>query len=128
MSTSIEATFTGPLFGGTAARVLSAYVEELEQAVGDMAVNEIRQALHGALRHPTGYYESNVQTERAGGDSVVNDRGVIYGPWLEGVSSRNQSTRFRGYGVFRKTTAAIEKKADEIAEELLSRKYMSELT
>ena len=27
----------------------------------------------------------------------------IYGPWLEGVSSRNDQTRFKGYAMFRRT-------------------------
>jgi hypothetical protein len=39
----------------------------------------------------------------------VDDNKCINGPWLEGTSSRNQSTRFKGYGTFRKTKNWIKK-------------------
>ena len=30
----------------------------------------------------------------------IDDGNVVYGPWLEGTSSRNQTTRFKGYHSF----------------------------
>jgi hypothetical protein len=59
--------------------------------------------------------------------SVVQDGGVIYGPWLEGVGSRNRTTRFKGYFTFRRTTAQLNVRATPIAEELLHGKYLREM-
>jgi hypothetical protein len=38
---------------------------------------------------------------------VVDDSNVIYGPWLEGVGSRNEKTRFKGYFTFRKAAQKL---------------------
>ena len=48
-------------------------------------------SLHGVIRD-----------DREGGGPSV------YGPWLEGVSSRNQTTRFKGYAMWRKTTQKLQ--------------------
>ena len=57
-------------------------------------------------RGSTGHYRRNVsgRVETAFGEvkGVLTDGGVIYGPWLEGTSSRNMTTRFKGYASFRK--------------------------
>jgi hypothetical protein len=54
----------------------------------------------------TGNYRRNVsgRVETPFGEvkGVLTDGGVIYGPWLEGTSSRNMTTRFKGYASFRK--------------------------
>ena len=41
-------------------------------------------------------------------------KGYIYGPWLEGTSQRNQSTRFKGYGTFRKVKLWVKKRVPEL--------------
>lgn len=63
----------------------------------------------------TGYYRSNVTANFTEGslEGLITDNGVIYGPWLEGVSSRNDTTRFKGYAAFRRTKEAIDAKAGE---------------
>ena len=64
----------------------------------------------------TGNYRRNVHGEVQGLTGRIDDGGVIYGPWLEGTSSRNQTTRFKGYGAFRLTAQWLEKKADDVLE------------
>ena len=43
-------------------------------------------------------------------------KGVTWGPWLEGTSKRNSSTRFKGYHLFRQTRQALQKLAPEIGQ------------
>ena len=53
-----------------------------------------------------GNYRRNIAGVTKGLKGVIEDghpKRVIYGPWLEGVSSRNQTTRFKGYASFRRT-------------------------
>jgi hypothetical protein len=63
----------------------------------------------------TGNYRRNVHGEvkRGMGTAAyvgkIHDSDVVYGPWLEGTSSRNKTTRFKGYQSFRKTQDWIEK-------------------
>lgn len=111
----------GPLFDGRAGRVMDAYIADAEQAVAQAGVNDVRSALGSVLQNPTGYYESRIRTDLQSDDTVVTDGGVVYGPWLEGVSSRNKATRFRGYHTFRKVTQRLQSRAGAIAEEVLQR-------
>ncbi len=70
---------------------------------------------------PTGEWLRSVKTRQSrestgrfqsGWD--VHDSGIIYGPWLEGVSDRNKTTSFKGYSMFRKVAQQIERKAPQL--------------
>lgn len=111
----------GPLFDGTADRVLAAYCDDVERAIADEGVNMVRQTIAAHARHRTGNYEAHVHTDRAAGDQVVNDGGIVYGPWLEGTSHRNTTTRFKGYHAFRLTGQRLSERAVGIAERELPR-------
>ena len=70
------------------------------------------QALPGQASD--GNYRKNINTtfENLGG--VIEDGNVIYGPWLEGASSRNQRTRFKGYAQFRMTKQYLQKHSKKV--------------
>ena len=66
----------------------------------------------GKGKSSTGHYRRSlhiVQTHLAG---QIDDSGVVYGPWLEGGKG---GTRFRGYGMFRRTATFLDKQAPKIA-------------
>lgn len=114
----VKVTTQGPLFDGTAQKHVQAFMDAAESEVAQEGVNLVRSELGRVLRHPTGYYESRVQTDQAR-ETRVTDGGVVYGPWLEGVSSRNQRTRFKGYSTFRRAAQKLQDRAAEIAERVL---------
>jgi len=59
--------------------------------------------LDRSIRNPTPYYETQITIQRLSPTVMrVHDRDVIYGPWLEGTSTRNRTTRFRGYASLRR--------------------------
>lgn len=118
---------SGPVFDGAASRVLRSYQDAAEAAIADQGVNDVRAELGRVLEHPTGYYQAHIQTDRARGDMAVTDGGVVYGPWLEGTSSRNKSTRFKGYRTFRRVRQRLQGKAPAVAERILSR-YIGRLS
>ncbi len=70
-------------------------------ALAEEAVNRIHHRLRQVLQNPTGYYQSRIVVDRRQTYRGVSDSGVIYGGWLEGISSRNRTTRFKGYHTFR---------------------------
>ncbi len=112
------ADVSGPVFDGRAAAAMHAYASALEQPVADVGVNMVRANLGGVLRHPTGRYQGNIQTDRSS-HTRVTDGNIIYGNWLEGAGSRNRTTRFKGYFTFRRTTAQLQAVAAPIAETAL---------
>ena len=72
----------------------------------------------------TGNYRRNVHVDpvKVGSNTgKIHDSGVVYGPWLEGTSSRNLSTRFPGYSSFRKTKDYLDKLAPRILQAHVSK-------
>jgi hypothetical protein len=117
-----EVTLSGPLFDARAAQVMHAMMDDCSQAIAERAATDVRTVIrHDAIRR-TGNYERHVQIDRAGTDRQVNDSGIVYGPWLEGVSSRNHSTRFKGYAQFRRATQQLDGRTAEIAEPAVRRR------
>ena len=110
----MEMKVTGPLFGKNAHPILKRHIEG---GVGDLA-DAGHQKLNQTLRPgpggvylsvavarrghgSTGNYRRNINATHRGLNARIDDGGVIYGPWLEGISTRNQTTRFKGYAAFR---------------------------
>lgn len=122
----VEVKMTGPMFDGTATKVVGEFLADATQTVGDYTVNKIQDRLSHVLRHPTGYYRSRIQTDRSSSGVNVTDGNVVYGPWLEGVGSRNKRSRFKGYHTFRMVAQGIEAKAAEVAEKELP-KYLGRM-
>lgn len=100
-------------------------VEDSGRDVAQEAYDLVRQRLNQVLKHPTGYYESRVMVSNQSSGVAVSDGGVIYGPWLEGTSSRNDRTRFKGYHTFRQVLQQMDKKAENIAEQSISQAVRS---
>lgn len=112
----------GPMFDGRAAAALDAGVHHVEREMTDELVAKVREHLVGVLRHNTGRYISTIHTE---GGNEVHD-GTRYGPWLEGVGSRNFTTRFKGYHTFKVVASDYNMRARERADRLLQ-PYIEEM-
>lgn len=121
MQISLRVDKDGPVFNGRAQRAAHEMVEHIEEEIAQQGYNDVRRELGRVLKHPTGYYESRIQTDNLGGDTVVHDGGVIYGPWLEGVGSRNRTTRFKGYFTFRKVAQRLNSRSELIARAIVPR-------
>ena len=109
----------GPIFDGRAAAAVEAFCRASEREIAQRGVDLVHAALSTSIRHPTGYYESHVVADRSSGGYEVTDGGVVYGPWLEGVGSRNRTTRFKGYASFRRASATLDREAEGVAERTL---------
>lgn len=110
MADEVKVTASGPLFDGRAVTQLSVFLDEAVDLVAAAAEEAVNRNLATSIRHPSSppRYQSQIQTVHHGLDRVINDNGVIYGPWLEGVGSRNKTTRFKGYASFRRAQQQIE--------------------
>ena len=119
----------GPFFDNRVHRAFDDFSDDLEEEGAEWALNDIKRTFHTHFQQPTGYYESHVKITNIGGDPVVNDGGRIkYGPWLEGVGSRNSpATRFKGYHAFRRAAEQLERRIGERGEALLYRNVIPRL-
>ncbi|MEV0115875.1 hypothetical protein AB0H77_21940 [Streptomyces sp. NPDC050844] len=120
---SVEVSFEGPLFDGRAARAMQAAADDAREDIAEFAEEYALTLMGAAFRHPTGYYESMVETTRVSADvSLVHDNDVIYGPWLEGVGSRNRPRPgFPGYRHWRQTKQLAQARGPQIAERAVQR-------
>lgn len=123
---AIEVTVNGPLFTGATQRAIGRAAVQIEHEVGQQVLADVHWTLNRRIKHPTPYYETQIIMQPVGSDIVVHDRGIIYGPWLEGVSFRNQTTRFKGYHAFREAFREAREYAQPFAERIL-RRFVPEL-
>jgi len=120
----IDVDLEGPLFRTAhAQRVMRDFLDGAKLKVAQVGVNDIHARLGTVLKHPTGRYSSGIVTDRAQrfNDQVITDGGIVYGPWLEGTSRRNQTTRFKGYKTFRRVRYSLRKKVTQIVQDDLNR-------
>ena len=121
MGVGMRVEINGPVFNGHATRVVGEFLDEAKDKVGQQGYADVHLLLDRSLKNPTPYYETQITVERQAADVVVHDSGVIYGPWLEGVGSRNETTRFKGYASFRRAAQQLQRQAPAIAERVLPR-------
>lgn len=112
---------SGPWFDARRGAAMTAYCADVEETVATMGASMVRSELNHVLRTQTPYYRLQVEAQRSHPNWKITDNGVIYGNWLEGTSSRNRTTRFKGYATFRRTTQLIQSRAVTIACSVLRR-------
>lgn len=84
--TVVDVRVSGPLFDGRAQAAVDDFAREAQRDVAAQAYSEWMTNLNRSIREPTPYYETQITVTQRGADQVVHDRGIVYGPWLEGVS------------------------------------------
>jgi hypothetical protein len=111
------ATMTGPFFAPNVDEVVDSEIEKGRHQITEAAHSRVQALLQDFLQNPTGYYQSRVVTDMSVGDTdLIHDSNVVYGPWLEGTGSRNRTTRFKGYHVFRIVTRGMQQRAVDLAD------------
>ena len=84
------------------------YLSVAEAKRGQYSRGAFRSSIHKTFGNLIGRIES------AGAAAV-------YGPWLEGTSSRNQTTRFKGYAAFRRTAQFMEERKGGIVQKWVTK-------
>ncbi len=117
---SFKVKTSGPAFNGGLTRTVRAAHTTASKAVAETGVKLVKQRLGRQFKEPTGAYLSSVQTDRSVVGFAVTGN-AVYGPWLEGTSSRNQSSRFKGYAAFRKAALELQGLSAKIAGPIIRR-------
>lgn len=86
---------------GQAGDAITDGLERGVQEAAEIGADWVDEQLNKVLRKQTPYYRLQVNAQPDGPNWKITDGGVVYGPWLEGVGRRNQTTRFKGYRTFR---------------------------
>lgn len=121
LTLTAESHLSGPLFNGLAAQAIERATREVERKTAEFGAAMIRARMDRTFRRQTPYYRLQNQARPDAPGWKISDNGVIYGPWLEGVGSRNRTTRFKGYFIYRRSVAEIQRHMNRIAEQEISR-------
>src|ERR1044071_1485950 len=112
-----SAVITGPIGDGTAIEACEEWAEQVTEKLGERGVELLREFPMNKTGRARGGFQEALHTVRRNRSTVVipgpMDRGVTWAPWLEGTSSRNRSTTFKGYHLFRQTRQQLEDEAPE---------------
>lgn len=120
---NIKTRTSGPLFRGVAKTELDAAMAAVQREVAEYAEFQWQMNMTDSFQNATGRYQSHVGILKRDADLVVNDgypsSGLLYGPWLEGVGTRNQTTRFKGYFAMRRARNSVGQKVAAIAKPII---------
>jgi hypothetical protein len=121
MDLRIDVDLDGPIFRGEAPAVMARTEERVLDELADTGKNMVVGHLIQVIRQPTPYYWTQIAiSDRATHDRLIHDSKVVYGPWLEGVSERNQTSRFKGYHTFRLMAQDLQNRAPAIADRVIA--------
>jgi hypothetical protein len=113
---------SGPLYDGRAAAAVQDFIDDSRREVAQQGYADVMGNLNQSIKHPTPYYETQVNIRDEHDTSIVNDRGIVYGPWLEGTGSRNfPKTRFKGYTNWRRARHQLAREVPRIVNTVLKR-------
>jgi len=122
--TRVNVNVSGPLFDGTVDNITQQWLDQTKKDVADLGVLTLKEQAvkFDKSGRGTGHYMSVLNTRQVSpfNDQLINDGGIVYGPWLEGTTKRNNSTRFKGYHAFRRTRTRLRKQYGEIAQRKLA--------
>lgn len=130
LKVTLKLDASGPLANGDADKLAEKWVENTTQALGGKAVEMLRAFPMNKSGRARGAFQAQLHTVRKSLNVVTvpgpQQKGVVWSPWLEGKSRRNETTKFAGYGLFRKTRIQLQKLAPQVGQEELD-KLMAEI-
>lgn len=143
-----DVSVSGPLFDGRAEAAAEQAAHAIRHDLADEGERMVREAFASSIRDDHGVFLASITTidssrtfTTASGhksyslpaevpdpatEVAVTTELATYGPWLEGVGSRNATTRFKGYHGFRRAAQELDGRAGATAEETL-RPYVEEM-
>lgn len=111
----------GRLFNGELPRLIDRALNDAQREVAQDALAQVQFNLDRSIRQPTPYYETQITMQNVAEDIVVHDRRIVYGPWLEGTSERNRTTRFKGYASFRRARQTTQARVPQLVNAVMRR-------
>ncbi len=117
----LSLTERGLFLEGRHGPVVRQFFEDAKQLVSRNGEEQIRLRVTRRAKHPTGSFAGAVHTKdfKKGRTIQADYPQILRGPWLEGVSTRNTSTRFKGYRMFRLTRTWLRRNYMKLIQDLL---------
>lgn len=117
--TRVQTIIKGPVVEGKTDPVIARMIKDVDRALAHNLLDTWRKLLRAKVKRWTGAYAKGMRVVETPKTFRVDDSRSVYGPWLEGTSRRNQTTRFKGYTAQRRAAQQIDKEAKGTAERVV---------
>lgn len=111
----------GALFDGRAEAAVTRFTHDATKTLVSVATQMVKIRFGARIRVNTGYFLGRITGEVTGAIGRVYTKFLLYGYWLEGVGSQNQTTRFKGYWGYRETFIEVDAKSTQILKPLIEK-------
>lgn len=109
-------TMTGPIFSPNVESQTKEEIRAIERELAKEGIGMVREQLHPGHGYVSGDFRRSITASRKTLNTTIYPRLWVIGLWLEGVGSRNDTTRFKGYAIFRKAREVLARESDDIAQ------------
>lgn len=114
-------TESGQFFTGDPSQGIRDTADEWTQTLAVTGAADIRATQNVTFRTRTPHARLQTEARREAPGWMIWDQRLIYGPWLEGTGSRNRTSRFKGYGIWRAAASKISARAVAIGQPIVAR-------
>jgi hypothetical protein len=115
----VDVNVSGPLLDGTASAIAAQMIADVTERITRVGHDMVYSFSAEFYAHPTWRWESELGYVVDYTHGRVYDT-VIYTAWLEGVGSRNATTRFKGYHMWQQSAVWLQQSAGEIGSAVVS--------
>ena len=128
---NVKIVLSGPLFDGQAGAAAKDFTNSLAGEIAEVGRDWIKLDTQRMTKSgsDTGQAAEGVKLSGGNGAYVISGgihEGKYAWPWLEGTSKRNQSTGFKGYKSFSRTTLRMRKQVTPFAQKRLEQ-YLAQM-
>lgn len=117
----IETRETGPLFDGRAQEAVDRFRRDATRVLTLAGTQMVKLKYASRIQQNTGRFLGRITGEVTGSVGRIYTKFIMYGYWLEGVGSRNATTRFKGYWAYRESYIELDARQDEILKPLVDK-------
>lgn len=119
MTVHFDVSLSGPLFDGTAPGIAAQMIHAVTEHITETGKDMVGSFSAEFKSHPTWRWETQLTGAVTDNHGRIYDT-VPYTAWLEGVASRNQVTRFKGYHMWKISAAWLQQSAGALAETVIA--------
>lgn len=120
LKVTVDCRVEGPLSSGEADRAAEDWAQATTQALAGKGIEMLGAFPMDKTGRGDGGFRQNLRLTRVSPTLVripgPTVRGVVFAPWLEGTSKRNEDSSFKGYHLFRATRRELSKMAPQVAQ------------
>ena len=114
-------TVRGPFFGPSVDGMERDAIAAAGREVSVFAAAAVKDQLYPGHGVRSGKFRSSITGQvTPSRHGIVFARDAVKGPWLEGTSRRNLTTRFKGFAAFRRGTERADRQAQRIADKIIA--------